>query len=122
MAQEQIRRGSTELLVLGLLNEKPLHGYGLRKLISTRSHKRLEARDSMLYPALSSLEDRRLVEGQWEGPPEGKQKKVYHITREGEVYCAQLFIEWIQFMEDLGKVLPGLSTAQQFLAEGGEKA
>ena len=65
MAHDQLKKGSTELLILSLLEHRPRHGYEIGRLIETRSNGRLTFRIGSLYPVLCRLEARGLISGRW---------------------------------------------------------
>ena len=65
MFSRELKKGSTELLVLALLEARPRHGYELGKLIESRSHGRLQFRIGSLYPILCRLEGKGLITGRW---------------------------------------------------------
>ena len=59
----QLKKGSTELLVLSLVENRARHGYEIGKLIETRSQGALRFHVASLYPLLYRLEGRGLIEG-----------------------------------------------------------
>jgi DNA-binding PadR family transcriptional regulator len=84
-----------EIAVLGLLNESPLHGYELRKRLSTLLGTFRAFSYGSLYPTL-----RRLSEAGWiteERPLDApstvrsrRGKRVYKLTAEGKEHLAEL--------------------------------
>ena len=88
-----------EIAVLGLLNESPMHGYELRKRLSTLLGAFRAFSYGSLYPTL-----RKLAEAGWisEEPPElaagsapmparsKRGKRVYRITADGKEHLATL--------------------------------
>jgi DNA-binding PadR family transcriptional regulator len=88
-----------EIAILGLLHESPMHGYELRKRLSTLLGAFRAFSYGSLYPSL-----RRLQEAGWideEAPlaePSGgftsrRGKKVYKLTAEGKEHFAALLAE-----------------------------
>jgi len=57
------KKGSTELLLLSLLEALPPHGYEIGKRIEQRSHGALSFHAASLYPLLYRLEKRNLIQG-----------------------------------------------------------
>jgi PadR family transcriptional regulator len=55
----ELRKGSAEVLILSLLDERDRHGYELAKLIERRSDGALKFHVASLYPTLYRLERRR---------------------------------------------------------------
>ena len=60
-----LKKGSAEMLVLSLLEERPRHGYEIAKLIQQRSNGVLTFHAASLYPLLYRMEGRRLIQGRW---------------------------------------------------------
>ena len=88
-----------EIAVLGLLNESPMHGYELRKRLSSLLGAFRAFSYGSLYPTL-----RRLSEAGWiseESPLDAstpgarsrRGKRVYQLTAEGKEHLAQLLAD-----------------------------
>ncbi len=76
-------RGRLDLMLLALLASRPGHGYGLIGELRTRSGGFLELPEGSIYPALHRLEQAGLIAGR-SGNTQGRQRRVYHITRPGK--------------------------------------
>jgi DNA-binding PadR family transcriptional regulator len=68
-----------QLLILGLLNEKPSHGYEIIKALEERSNGFYVPSPGMVYPALTYLEEIGHATVESVGP-----RKQYHITESGK--------------------------------------
>ena len=66
MAKLDMRTGSTAVMVLRLLVEKPMYGYQIVKELQVRSEGYFELEQGTLYPALHRLEKDGFVQGKWE--------------------------------------------------------
>lgn len=75
------RRGDLKYMVLGLLEEKPMHGYEVMQRLEDVSGGYYTASPGSVYPVLQMLEDQDYVRAE-----ERDGKKVYHITDEGRAY------------------------------------
>lgn len=73
-----------ELAVLGLLKEQPLHGYGLRKLLTQRLGAFWRVSFGSLYPTLRKLERAGAVERVRDEGGGRRRRQVYRITAQGE--------------------------------------
>ena len=78
----ELKRGSAELLILSLLDPRPRHGYGLSKLIHSRSAGQLTFHLDSLYPLLYRLEERGWIKGAWVEKPEERRRRSYKVTAE----------------------------------------
>ena len=73
-----------EVVVLGLLSEGPLHGYGLLDRFRTRGMGYwVEVGKASVYQSLARLERRGLVSGKAQVGAEGPDRRVFTITRPG---------------------------------------
>ena len=56
--ERELKRGSAELLILALLDERQRHGYEIGRLIADRSDGAISFHVASLYPTLYRLEDK----------------------------------------------------------------
>ena len=98
-ASGDLPSGTTPALILSVLGDGPLHGYGLAKEIERRSGGFFTGSWGSLYPALQRLETDGLIEGVWEPyPPQGKRRRrVYRLTTQGRSAAKQAAGRWRQF-------------------------
>ena len=52
MIDRELKKGSAELLILSLIENRPRHGYDISKLIESRSQGALSFHVASLYPLL----------------------------------------------------------------------
>src|SRR4051812_8708934 len=97
----KIARGSAELAILTLLNEKPLYGFQIAKEIAERTHGALTFTMASLYPMLYDLEKRKIVEARWESNDAGRDRRYYKLTSAGKKELAPLRREWAAFFRAL---------------------
>jgi DNA-binding PadR family transcriptional regulator len=100
-----MKKGSTELLILALLDGRPRHGYELGKLIELRSGGKLQFRIASLYPMLCRLEDRELIAGRWLERPGERRKRYYRLTPAGRRFLAEQRALWKEFMGAVNRVV-----------------
>jgi PadR family transcriptional regulator PadR len=102
MRQEgDLRKGSVQAILLGLLSEQPMYGYQLSKELQCRSRGFFEFKDGTLYPALHRMERAGLVRGEWQVVEEGPSRKVYSLTEQGRVELARTRRGWTAFAGQL---------------------
>ena len=63
--ERELKKGSAELLILSLVEDRPRHGYDIGNLIEQRSGGLLRFNVASLYPLLYRLEKRRWIQGRW---------------------------------------------------------
>jgi PadR family transcriptional regulator PadR len=109
----ELPSGTTPALILSVLADGPLHGYGLAKEIERRSSGFFTGSWGSLYPALQRLEGEGLIEGVWEPhPPQGRRRRrVYKLTVTGRNAARQTAGRWRQFAERILQVIghPGVA-------------
>jgi transcriptional regulator len=105
MFSRELKKGSTELLVLSLLETEPRHGYDLGKSIERRSGGRLQLRIASLYPMLVRLESRGLIRGRWIERPGERRRRYYRLTSEGRKVLARERATWKEFMAAVNAVV-----------------
>jgi transcriptional regulator len=80
---KELKKGSAELLILALVEDRPRHGYEIARLIDARSGGALHYHTASLYPTLYRLEDQGLIEGRWVEKPGVRRRRYYRLTRSG---------------------------------------
>jgi transcriptional regulator len=98
------RKGSAELLVLALVEERARHGYEIAKLIEVRSGGVLKFHIASLYPMLYKLERRGLIQGRWVEKAGERRRRFYRLTAEGRRVLATQRNRWQEFMAALSRV------------------
>src|SRR5215207_2187782 len=103
----ELPSGTTPALILSVLADGPMHGYGLAKEIERRSSGFFTGSWGSLYPALQRLEQDGLIEGAWEPyPPQGKRRRrVYRLTLRGTSAARQAAGRWRQFAQRILQVI-----------------
>jgi transcriptional regulator len=79
----ELKKGSTELLVLSLVEERARHGYEIGRLIEERSEGVVQLHVASLYPLLYRLERRGWIVGRWIEKPGERRRRFYKLTPEG---------------------------------------
>jgi PadR family transcriptional regulator PadR len=100
----ELKRGSAELLVLALLEERQRHGYEIGQLISRRSDGTINFHITSLYPTLYRLEDRGLIEGRWVERAGERRRRYYKLTRTGRHTLISQRGVWANFFSALDRV------------------
>jgi DNA-binding PadR family transcriptional regulator len=79
-----------ELAILGLLKERAMHGYQLKKRLADTLGSFWQVSYGSLYPALKRLQREAAVEMIFPREQVGRRKNVYRITEKGEALFAEL--------------------------------
>jgi len=98
--------GVPELLILGLLARKPMHGYELVQTIAAFSAGRLEFGEGCIYPLLHRLELDGALTSQRE-QVDGRHRVVYRVSRKGKLRMVKTAERWHEVVESVQLVLQG---------------
>jgi DNA-binding PadR family transcriptional regulator len=99
-----LKRGSTEVLILALLEERDRHGYDLARLIDERSGGAISFHAASLYPTLYRMEDKELIEGRWIEKAGQRRRRFYRLTAAGRAVLGKRRQVWREFFEALDRV------------------
>jgi PadR family transcriptional regulator PadR len=102
--ERELKRGSAELLILALLEERQRHGYEIGQLIDARSRGTITFHVTSLYPTLYRLEDRGLIEGRWVERAGQRRRRYYKVTKAGRGALASQRDVWENFFAALTRV------------------
>lgn len=92
----ELLKGSTNMLVLSLLENEDMYGYQMIKKLSEKSQNVFELQEGTLYPILHSLEEKNLISSYWDNTG-AKKRKYYSITKKGKKHLKEMKEEWKLF-------------------------
>ena len=107
---KELLKGSTNLLVLSLLEKENMYGYQMIKKMQEQSNNLFEFQEGTLYPILHSLEEKGLITSYWDETG-SKKRKYYSITKKGNEQLKEKKEEWKIFSNGINQVLGGVSFA-----------
>jgi transcriptional regulator len=105
MLERELKKGSTELLTLSLLESRPRHGYEIRKLIERRSAGVLRLHVSSLYPLLYRMEGRGWIHGRWVEKAGERRRRFYRLTPKGRKALSDQRSTWQAFVTAIDQVI-----------------
>ena len=105
MFNAELKKGSTEMLVLSLLEAQARHGYEIGKLIEARSGGRLKFALPTLYPTLLRLESRGWIKGRWVEKAGQRERCFYRLTPQGRRVLADQRETWKAYVSAVNDVL-----------------
>jgi len=97
----QFKKGVLELCVLSMLKKKDCYGYELVNDIS----KNISISEGTIYPLLRRLKGEGYLLTYLQESQEGPSRKYYALTELGENARKELQEEWINFVENVNKVV-----------------
>jgi DNA-binding PadR family transcriptional regulator len=99
-----MRKGSTEILILSLLAERPMYGYEISQQLEQRSNGYFEMKEGLLYPALHRMQHNGWLSTEWR-EVDGRRRKYYTLTALGRDVLGEQAAEWKSFLEELNALL-----------------
>jgi PadR family transcriptional regulator PadR len=97
-------KGHVDLLLLGVLERAPAHGYRVVEALRQRSDGAFDLPEGTVYPALYRLERAGVVGSRWE-TVSGRRRRVYSLTRRGRAELERQRVEWRSFAQSVEAVL-----------------
>jgi transcriptional regulator len=76
-------RGTLDLLILRILELRPLHGIAIADRIRQATGGTFDIQAGSLFPALHRLEQEGWIQGTWTTTPQGRRVKSYVLTADG---------------------------------------
>ena len=104
MLDKEVKRGSTEMLILALVEDRQRHGYEIAKLIEKRSNGVLQFHVASLYPLLYRMEKRGLIKGTWIEKAGQRRRRFYRLMPEGKKVLNEHRQTWSDFFIALERV------------------
>lgn len=101
---KELMKGSTTILILNLLERKPMYGYEMAKEMERLSNGLFLFKEGTLYPILHALESEGSIEAYWE-MKDGRKRKYYKLLDRGRQKLQEKKQEWRLFRSTVDHVL-----------------
>jgi transcriptional regulator len=105
VADQDVLRGTLDLLVLKTLSLEPMHGWGISARIQQTSRGVLDVNQGSLYPALQRLEQRGWIESEWRQSENNRRAKYYQLTPAGKRAVGDETANWRQYVAAVELIL-----------------
>lgn len=105
--REQMRKGTTTVILLNLLAEldRPMYGYEIIQELELRSEGYFRFKEGLIYPRLHELERQGLLRAEWQGQEGSRRRKFYSITEEGRRRLERELQGWRAFTRHVNQLL-----------------
>lgn len=104
---KELLKGSTELIVLSVLEGENMYGYQMIKELKEKSKNVFEFQEGTLYPILHKLEEKGWIISYWD-KISGKKRKYYSITKDGKKQLKSKKEEWQIFSTSMNQIIGGV--------------
>jgi transcriptional regulator len=103
--QNDVLRGTLDLLVLKTIALEPMHGWAISQRIQQMSKEAFQVGQGSLYPALQRLEQRGLIDSAWERTDENRRAKYYSLTATGRRALGDEVKAWRHYVNSVELIL-----------------
>lgn len=103
--QEEILRGTLDMLILKTLAREALHGYNIVERIHQVSEEVLQVEEGALYQALHRLELRGLLASEWGLSENNRRAKFYRLTQEGRAHLERAARRWERVSAAVSRIM-----------------
>jgi len=101
----ELIKGTLSLIILSLLSRRAMYGYEIVTTVKTETDGVFEWKAGSLYPSLHKLEKGGMIRGEWEGEPDSRQRKYYHLTASGRASLAEKKDSWSQLSKAIAQIM-----------------
>ncbi len=101
----ELIKGTLSLIILSLLSRRAMYGYEIVATVKEETGGVFEWKAGSLYPSLHKMEKGGLIHGQWEGEPDSRQRKYYHLTEAGQTALAEKAKSWSQLHTAISQIM-----------------
>ena len=104
----QLLKGVLDMCLLALINEEPSYGYEMVSKLG--QHGIALVSEGSIYPLLSRLQKKKLIESYLVESPGGPPRKYYRILPDGSERLSRWAEEWNRVSNGVGEILKGGSS------------
>ena len=101
--RSQLLKGILDACVMSLLEEKPIYGYELSKLLQQVGLPDIS--EGTIYPVLLRLQKNGFINSEQRPSASGPNRKYYHLTESGKEELERISEEWLLIAGPVSKLL-----------------
>jgi transcriptional regulator len=106
-SQNELLKGTLDMLILKTLSVQPMHGYAIAQHIERLSNGVFAVEQGTLYPALERLQTRGLLTSKWGASPTGRRARYYTITTAGRRQLGEKVSSFDRVLAAINAVMRG---------------
>lgn len=103
--RENLKRGTVEMILLHLLQERDMYGYEILQEMRARSNDKFTLKDGSMYPVLYRMIDKGLITDEQVLVGRRRTRVYYHLTDEGKKYLEEIKEEYFFITEGISNIL-----------------
>lgn len=98
-------RGTLDMLILQVLSQEPMHGWGIGERIQRISEDALQVNQGSLYASLHRLTREGWIESTWGRTENNRRARYYRLTSAGERRLGTERAEWERLSAGVDRIL-----------------
>lgn len=103
--RENLKKGTVEMVLLHLLQERAMYGYEILQEMKKRSDGKFILKDGSMYPILYRMIDKDLITDEQVLVGRRRTRVYYHLTDEGQKYLDEITEEYTTITEGIANIL-----------------
>lgn len=103
--RENLKKGTVEMVLLHLLQERDMYGYELLQEMKKRSGGKFTLKDGSMYPIMYRMIDKGLVTDEQVLVGRRRTRVYYHLTDVGKAYLEEIKAEYLFITEGITNIL-----------------
>ena len=103
--RENLKRGTVEMVLLHLLQERDKYGYELLQEMNERSKGKFTLKDGSMYPIMYRMIDKGLITDKQVLVGKRRTRVYYSLTDEGKQYLEEIKAEYFFITEGISNIL-----------------
>jgi len=92
--QQDVLKGTLDMLILKALDLAPMHGWGIGERIAQLSRDVFQLQTGTLYPALHRLMRQGWIQSEWRTTENGRRARYYWLTASGRRQLEAERVSW----------------------------
>jgi transcriptional regulator len=106
---EELLKGTLDMLILKAIERAPMHGWGIAERIEAVSGKVFRLQTGTLYPALHRLMRKGWIVAEWRVTENNRRARYYRLTAAGKKKLTAQLTSWQRTSLAVNRVLDELS-------------
>ena len=105
LVRENLKRGTVEMILLHLLQDREMYGYEILQEMNLRSKGKFTLKDGSMYPILYRMIDKGLITDEQVLVGKRRTRVYYSLTEEGKKYLEDIKAEYFFITEGIDNIL-----------------
>lgn len=105
MSKLDILQGTLDMLVLRILSNGRMHGWGIAQRIQLLSDSVLIVEEGSIYPSLYRMEQRGWLKAKWGLSENNRKARFYELTKDGRKQLATETEDWGRLCAAIGAIM-----------------